>query len=446
MSWIDKLEPASFRNVPFKVKSTTTGVGRRNVQHEYPFKEGAGTNEDLGAASDDFVVVGHVIQHPDNDFDYFAERDALTAALKEPGVGTLVHPFYGRKQVALQGKAQIQENFTDGGMATFTMTFVESVDPSAPLAIISPPDEVGAGVLDILENVQDAVEDGLDLVGPDFLEDTIVGDIETGIDMVRDTVKSVQSTSVGVISGALSTLASIRDGVEGLVDSPSELMNAVRNTLDVYGNLIPFSTKNIAANPTDATTLADAVTVSDGGTSMTKAAVNMADFGKSPDDNTKSVHGGTLEPIQTTTPTRTQENDNRQLVVEFYQVGGLAFAVQAAANSTYGSQEDAAATMTLIMERIEEVLINIGDGSQNDILYNECFKLKPLLVDALEALGASLPTIQTVEVGWRPLPALVLAYRQYDDVTREKETIERNRLAYIHPGFPSTNTVEVLSD
>ena len=39
MSWREKLRPASFRGVPFKVVDDKTPVGRRVVVHEYPRRD-----------------------------------------------------------------------------------------------------------------------------------------------------------------------------------------------------------------------------------------------------------------------------------------------------------------------------------------------------------------------------------------------------------------------
>ena len=47
MPWRDNLLSASFRGIPFKVLDTTTQVGRRNVLHQFPFKD-VPYVEDLG--------------------------------------------------------------------------------------------------------------------------------------------------------------------------------------------------------------------------------------------------------------------------------------------------------------------------------------------------------------------------------------------------------------
>ncbi|MFH1398751.1 MAG: DNA circularization N-terminal domain-containing protein, partial [Candidatus Woesearchaeota archaeon] len=100
MAWRDKLlwdleevsaggvvkYKSSFRGAKFFFERSEASVGRRNVVHQYPYKDSPYI-EDLGRDTDEFTVDGYVVQNEENNLDYFTERDALINALKEPGPG-----------------------------------------------------------------------------------------------------------------------------------------------------------------------------------------------------------------------------------------------------------------------------------------------------------------------------------------------------------------------
>ncbi|MHA2017792.1 MAG: DNA circularization N-terminal domain-containing protein [Promethearchaeota archaeon] len=165
MSWRDRLywaeessstkKKASFRDAFFFVKDSEMNVGRRNIIHQFPFQDEAYV-EDLGMEADTFLVIGYVVQHLDNSQDYIDERDDLLEALREFGEGTLKHPFYGELSVHLVGKAKIDESFSEGGIARFTMNFIEVKEGSGTVSFqdsnqnnISAVDESGGTAMDL---------------------------------------------------------------------------------------------------------------------------------------------------------------------------------------------------------------------------------------------------------------------------------------------------------
>ncbi len=155
MSWRDELRKiASFRGIPFKVFSFSTSVGRRNIVHQYPFRDEP-LIEDMGKDADEFSIDGFILANIDNDQNYFQERDALISALREEGPGTLIHPHYGELQVSLVGKANIAESFAEGGIARFTMVFVQSEVNEFPSQDV---DNIGA-VDEAADNASNDTED-----------------------------------------------------------------------------------------------------------------------------------------------------------------------------------------------------------------------------------------------------------------------------------------------
>ncbi|WP_270796216.1 DNA circularization N-terminal domain-containing protein [Aeromonas sp. QDB11] len=84
MSRTDRLQPASFRGVAFKVDSDDLQVGRRTVLHEYPGRDTPSV-EDLGRETREYAISAYLIGH-----DFIAERDRLIEALEQAGPGDLV--------------------------------------------------------------------------------------------------------------------------------------------------------------------------------------------------------------------------------------------------------------------------------------------------------------------------------------------------------------------
>ena len=78
-SYKDKLQPASFRDIKFLVKSHSLALGRRVVSHEFPFGDKPFT-EDLGKKSRSFNLEGFLIGD-----DCFAQRDQLISACEQFG-------------------------------------------------------------------------------------------------------------------------------------------------------------------------------------------------------------------------------------------------------------------------------------------------------------------------------------------------------------------------
>ncbi|MEM7047824.1 MAG: DNA circularization N-terminal domain-containing protein [Pseudomonadota bacterium] len=132
MSWRDNLRAASFRGATFHVQEATSEIaGRRTAMHEFPGKTEVMV-EDLGGKAQEFSITGFVIGA-----DYMRARDALIDACAKPGVGDLIHPFYGRRPVICM-QCSVAESSQEGGHATFTMTFAVTAAPKYPTAVVAP--------------------------------------------------------------------------------------------------------------------------------------------------------------------------------------------------------------------------------------------------------------------------------------------------------------------
>lgn len=128
MSWLDQLQPASFRGVPFQVDSIDVQAGDNVVLREYPFQD-LPTVFRMGEGAEEIKFSAYVIGE-----DYIEQREALRDVLT--GEGVLVHPTAGSIRVYVNGKFGIKENPTaEGGMARFDLSFVRAEPRRYPVGI-----------------------------------------------------------------------------------------------------------------------------------------------------------------------------------------------------------------------------------------------------------------------------------------------------------------------
>ncbi len=117
-AWQLSLLPASFRGVPFGVRSTGWRTGRRAVTHEFPFRDLPYT-EDLGRSARRLAFSGFVVGD-----DAGQQAGRLLNACEQKGAGELVHPIYGNVKQQLLS-VETEERWDNGRVIEFRFQFVE---------------------------------------------------------------------------------------------------------------------------------------------------------------------------------------------------------------------------------------------------------------------------------------------------------------------------------
>ncbi|WP_083940892.1 DNA circularization protein [Pseudoduganella violaceinigra] len=172
MTWRDQLQPASFRGVPFDVVAGSLTAGRRLARHEYPQRDFPYL-EDMGRRAREYKVEAYVIGP-----DYMSGRDQLLAAIEEEGPGQLVHRYYGTKLVVV-AECELSESTEFGGLAKFTLHFVESGEQAQPTVGI----DSGAELLEVQDVAYGAImDDFTQELSVDGLPSWGVGDILSSLD------------------------------------------------------------------------------------------------------------------------------------------------------------------------------------------------------------------------------------------------------------------------
>lgn len=114
---LSELQPASWRGIEFHVPNARDATGRRVQAFLFPGLDFR-VHQDFGALDGPVTVYGLVVGD-----DYVERAQLLRAAFREPGPGTLVHPWYGELTLILTGQPEIELDWRRLRLAAFSATF-----------------------------------------------------------------------------------------------------------------------------------------------------------------------------------------------------------------------------------------------------------------------------------------------------------------------------------
>ena len=411
--WRKSLLPASFRNVPFSVKSAQTTVGRRVSLHEYPQRD-KGWPEDLGQKDDAFTIEAIVIGP-----DYMKGRDKLIAALKQRGAGELVHPYYGRKTVTLVSPARISETPDEGGMARFSLDFVEAgenIEPSSrpdtQAVVDAKADAANTAVANDFAKKHNLNKQ------PNFVEAGAL-DIAKNISGKIDSIRKALVPNLSVLSSITAAAGRVMGSINSLIRAPAAYAQAV---LGMIGQL-----RALALSPLTAL----------------KSYRGLFDYG--------SKH----PPVRKTTPARTQQATNQMAMASLVRRGALIEAARTASQISFPTYDQAVATRDDLAARLDDEAAGIvpaptGNGEPatttvevSDPVYQALTALRIALVRDITERAIDAPRVSSATLP-ATMPALVAAHRIYGDATRESDLLERNTIIR-HPGFvPGGRALEII--
>ena len=234
MTWRDDLQPASFRGVEFFVTGHDHTFGRRIELNQYPLRDDPYA-EDLGRRAREWSVEAFVLGE-----NYMARRDALITALETPGPGRLVHRWLGEVTAVVRGDCHLQESTREGGMARFSITFVEAGERIEPSARLDTADRV-----ERLADAADAVaaEEFGDTFSVDdvhsFVAEAGAADAASILDMAEGAMRSVRPDALlDDLSSVTSGIAFTRSRIARLIRSPFGLAQRFLDIIRVLdGNI-----------------------------------------------------------------------------------------------------------------------------------------------------------------------------------------------------------------
>ncbi len=388
MAWRADLRTSSFRGVPFHVDQGTVGAGRRLARHEYPQRD-IPYLEDMGRKAREYKVEAYIIGT-----DYMAGRDALLAAIEEAGAGQLVHPYHGTLQVTASD-CQLTESTQHGGLAKFSITFVEAGQQQEPTTGVDT-----EGVLDAQYDVCEAA------FADDFAQSFSVANMPEFA--VRDALDSANSL-LALPEMSLGNLSWIRS-----------------NPLSALTSLLP---ENLFGSLRDPLSLATGIL----------ALVRRA-------ESVMGLFSFSRPPVSAAfyTPTRMAQSSNRSSFTSLAQQAATARRIMDMAKSEPATLEDARIARSEIVYRADAVLLdeNTGQRSADAIM-----QLRTDAVSHFSQMQPSLPNLVSL-TPQAVRPAMVVAHEFYGDdwldAGRADELLSRNDVR--HPGFvPAGSLLELIS-
>jgi prophage DNA circulation protein len=397
MAWRDQLQAASFRGVAFEVDGHEGSFGRRAVVHEYPQRDKPYV-EDLGRKARGIALEAYVIGTG-----YTASRDALIAALEQPGPGRLIHPYLGALTVTVTD-FKLRESTAEGGLARLSITCVEAGEVTFPTSQADTPALVDRAASDATVASVDAFTDSFVVDGsPEFVLSAAASKLGSAVQSIGSVAQSLASAPAQAasfatqLSSAASSLGSLVGGpaaaassLVGLISGLPGLFSAPLDALQVLRGLFSYGQADLA--------------------------------------------------VPSTTPRRAQQAANQQAVNDLVRRAAVIEAARSSSQIDFSAFDEAVAVRDELAEQLDALALTSSD----DVVYERLLALRTAVIRDITARGADLArsasfTPQTT------LPALVLAYSLYADATRDQDLVRRN--AVRHPGFVAGGTVlEVLVD
>ncbi|MFJ2990374.1 DNA circularization protein [Collimonas sp. NPDC087041] len=184
IGWLQQLQQASWREVPFHVDTVDTTAGQNTVLRDYPFQD-LPTVFSMGAAAEEFKFSAYVIGD-----DYLDQLDALREVLN--GHGILVHPTQGSIRCYYHGKYTVKEALTsEGGMARLELNFVRGEERRYPTGKPNTTQALEAASADARESMIETFSEQFTTAG---LAGWSMDNLRNGLREALDTVCSVITT------------------------------------------------------------------------------------------------------------------------------------------------------------------------------------------------------------------------------------------------------------
>lgn len=396
MSWHDQLQEASYRGVRFHAVQRSATFGRRNQVHEYPFRD-LPYVEDLGRMARNFRITAFLLGK-----DSLQQRDALIAAIEQPGPGKLVHPSHGEMNVSVVGGVTVDESDHEAGIVRVSFNVVESGELRFPSANAATRDVVALRADDATAKLVQATARTLDTRDlPAFAENLTFQRAQRAIDLIAKGAALV--TSADRRGALLTAIAVLNPQLASSLRAPLDFALRVQSMIERLSNGLQGSDRDAVLD-------------------------TLSDFGRA----------DPRWPAFTTT--RRRDDINRTAIEQLVRGLSAVSLARAAAATDFDDYQTATDLRDRVVDRIDAV----ADITADDAVFSALANLRAAVVRDINARGADLARVATL-VPRSTTPALVLAYGLYDDAGQDADLVQRNHIR--HPGFvPANQALEVAID
>ena len=409
--WLSKLRPASFRGVAFFVEATSGAVGRRVVSHEFPKRDMPFT-EDLGRKQQSFTLECYVVGS-----DYFSARNAILAACEKEGPGELVHPYLGSKNVVCT-TCQVQESSDAGGIARFTLTFLEAGEKSLPLVGLDATAKLTSASETLSNTAGNDFSSTWSVLGaPGFVVASALNAVAAAGSFFDRAANGLPGNSVQ-LARLLNSITKMKSDISELIKAPGSLQGLVKSIVQDFAEAFrfddPFAVKK-----------------------SERAKRTRAQQGKLSE---LSTFGRTLPTIAKTTANKVREAKNQEALVRLIETEVVLNASREAAAGEYATLNELVSARAELFARLDA----LAETAESTETYLALVSVQDAIATALPVSSDRAPEVVTI----RPLVTRALLPLLYDllgSVELEDDVSLRNNLR--HPGFVTGGQpLEVVSD
>lgn len=416
----------SFRGVQFYCQDTSNTFGRRIAYHEYPLFDKPYA-EDMGRKGRKFDINGFVIG--DN---WESQRDALIKACEAKGAGLLIHPDIGSINVVCDTCTVTESKVDAGLMAVFQMTFYETGENTigyvSPNAAVQLRDSAGPSLLQMATQALSAFN---------FI--TALASIDNASHRILSLLSLV------VPPALVSTVNALANMKGQSVKNPYHLISAISTFTSTLNN--DYSTTGTALDVLTNSTPVASYNYKKSDTQTYKFTIVDADSNNITDKfdakraldtyieivNTPIVH------IAAKTPATTMQQKITKTIEVIFKTFAVVEATVASSNIKFASLADAQEIWNNILAAYDNVE---RLAEEIDLPITSTLReMRAALVADIKQRAPTLANRYYKKIN-DVTPAIAIAYDQYEDVSREIEIINRNKLK--HPGFVLTERLELL--
>jgi prophage DNA circulation protein len=425
---------AYLRGIPFVVLEGDGHFGRRNVVHEYPYRDDVWV-EDLGRSARRFSVRGYIFGD-----DVVDQRARLIEAAEQAGDATLEHPTYGILQGSLLGPLSFQERWDRQRVFDISFTFILSGLQEFPTSDASTGDAVY-----LVADVADAA------AGASFSQLT-AGALARG---------------AAVVAQAVAMASTWSRTAQRLANDATNLTNLVSELPGSFGRFtgqstsLPGTSSGVQPGATVPTLIAQASvargTVSLAGSALATSAAGLSagsagGFAGAAQGQASAVLATVSNPADAIRLLQTLAQPLTQTAVPASPIGVSIKAIQAATGDLFRraavvalaraaaqyqphSVDDATALRSTVCKALDAEITTAGNQYE-DAVYNSLRAVRAAVSSDLTARGAGLPSTITISTR-APMPALALAQRVYRDSSRAYAMVAQS--GAVHPAFMPTS-------
>lgn len=439
MSWIDQLQRASFRGLPFGVSSAEMASGRRLAVHEYPFRDTPWA-EDIGRATRRITIKGFLVSNSRvyGGGDVIAQRLRMVGAAETKGDGILVHPTLGQLTVSLSNLTVV-ERTDDGHYFELQFQFVEAGRRTFP--------SVGGATGSLVS----LLSTGLNTAASGTFLARAVADLQFGAQVSNQLVSTATAwatPAIALVRDAtnLSHLASTLPGVFGRyfgganVGGLGLLGSEGEQLVDASVSIADLVTAGSQARALVSSAVAAVQSLAGGNdpaafaTASQALASAVAGATTDPNDGLRLLRQLAVSPSMdatTTSPVGLAMGDIQEGAADLFRRAAVAALADVSSRYQPSSYDDAARVRSLVVDALDAEILIAGDQGEDDA-FSALRKLRNAVVQDLTQRGADLATMATFSFP-RAMPSLYLSNRLYRDAEREDQLVRQTNPR--HPLF-----------